>query len=197
MESAGSLDEVNTGPTNSGGAKTSGIDVSVDWRARVLGGSFNLHGAYTHLISGYTIPLPGSPRDNFAGELAADNTINAPRDKFSVSAGYDIDGIGFTMTGTWIGGVTLDDQLIAGDTPVSGTNDPSNPLYRIRSQFYLDSQIRFRTGDNFEFYVGAKNLLNNKPPFLADIGGTTGQDTDTSTYDPLGRRFYVGFRKKF
>lgn len=195
--SAGSLDEVNTGPTNSGGAKTSGIDVSVDWRARVLGGSFNLHGAYTHLISGYTIPLPGSPRDNFAGELAADNTINAPRDKFSVSAGYDIDGIGFTMTGTWIGGVTLDDQLIAGDTPVSGTNDPSNPLYRIRSQFYLDSQIRFRTGDNFEFYVGAKNLLNNKPPFLADIGGTTGQDTDTSTYDPLGRRFYVGFRKKF
>ena len=195
--SAGSLDEVNTGPSNSGGAKTSGIDVSLDWQQRVFGGSFNIHGAYTHLLTGYTIPLPGSPRDNFAGELASDNTINAPRDKFTVAAGYDIGGIGFTMTGTWIGPVTLDDQLIAGDTPVSGTNDRSNPLYRIRSQFYLDTQVRFRTADSFEFYIGAKNLLNNKPPFLADIGGTTGQDTDASTYDPLGRRFYVGFRKKF
>jgi iron complex outermembrane recepter protein len=29
--SAGSLDEVNTSPSNSGGAKTSGIDVAVDW----------------------------------------------------------------------------------------------------------------------------------------------------------------------
>jgi outer membrane receptor protein involved in Fe transport len=195
--SAGSLDEVNTGPTNSGGAKTSGIDVALDWQARVAGGSFNFHGAYTHLLTGYTIPLPGSPRDNFAGELAADASINAPRDKFSVSAGYEVKGIGFTMTGTWIGPVTLDDQLIAGDTPVSGTNNPSNPLYRIGSQFYLDSQIRVRTSDDFEFYVGAKNLLNNKPPFLADIGGTAGQDTDAGTYDPLGRRFYVGFRKKF
>ena len=186
--SAGSLDEVNTSPTNSGGAKTSGIDTVVDWRTNLdglgLGGDLNLHGSYTHLISGYTIPLPGSARDYFAGE------IGAARDKFTIASGYDIDGIGLTLTGTWIGQSSLDDQF-------TGARPGSNPAYRVRPQFYLDSQIRFRTKDGFEFYVGGDNLLNNKPPYLADIGASAGQDTDAGTYDPLGRRYYAGVRMKF
>ncbi|HEX8412772.1 MAG TPA: TonB-dependent receptor, partial [Sphingomicrobium sp.] len=193
--SAGSLDEVNTSPTNSGGAKTSGLDIVVDWRQDLsdigLAGNLNLHGAYTHLISGYNVPLPGSDRDVFAGELGAS------QDKFNVTAGYDLGGVGLTLTGTWIGPATLDDQLIAGDEPVSGTATPSNPLYRIRSQFSLNSQVRFRTRDGFEFFVGGDNLLNNKPPFLADIGAANGQDTETGVYDPLGRRYYAGVRVNF
>lgn len=190
--SAGSLDEVNTGPTNSGGAKTSGIDVAVDWRSNLttigLAGDLTLHGAYTHLISGYNIPLPGSPRDYFAGEVS--DAIAAPRDKFSITSGYDISGVGLTLTGTWISQAGLDDQL-------TGVRPQTDPTYRMRPQFYLDSQLRFRTDDGFEFYVGGSNLLNNKPPFIADIGATAGQDTNTSIYDPLGRRYYAGVRKSF
>lgn len=190
--SAGSLDEVNTSPSNSGGAKTSGIDVAVDWRSNLsslgLGGDLTLHGAYTHLISGYNVPLPGSARDYFAGEVGTD--IAAPRDKFSITSGYDIAGIGLTLTGTWLSQASLDDQL-------TGVRPGSDPQYRTRPQFYLDSQIRFRTTDGFEFYVGGSNLLNNKPPFIADIGGSAGQDTNTSIYDPLGRRYYAGVRMSF
>ncbi len=186
--SVGSLDEVNTSPSNSGGAKTSGIDTVVDWRTNLdglgLGGTLNLHGAYTHLISGYTIPLPGTARDYFAGE------IGSARDKFTIASGYDIHGIGLTMTGTWIGKSSLDDQL-------TGARAGTNPAYDVRAQFYLDSQIRFRTRDGFEFYIGGDNLLNNKPPYLADIGASAGQDTDAGTYDPLGRRYYAGVRIKF
>lgn len=183
--SAGSLDEVNSGPSNSGGVKTSGIDTTITWRQNLadwgLDGTLGLRGSYTHLISGYTVPLPGSDRDYFAGE------IGAPRDKFTINGSFDVAGVGLTTTGTWISQSSLDDQL-------TGARPGSNPLYRVRPQFYLDSQIRFRTADNFEFFIGGDNLLDNKPPYLADIGASAGQDTDAGTYDPLGRRYYAGVR---
>ena len=193
--SPGSLDQVNSSPLNSGGIKTSGIDTVVDWRTNLdalgIGGDLNLHGSYTHLIKGYAVPLQGSDVDYFAGE------IGAARDKFTIASGYDRGGVGLTLTGTWISSSNLDDQLIPGDEPATGDAVSSNPIYRVRPQFYLDTQIRFRTKDGFEFYVGGDNILDNKPPFLADIGGSAGQDTDAGTYDPLGRRYYAGVRIKF
>jgi len=130
------------------------------------------------------VPLPGSARDYFAGE------IGAPRDKFSITTGYDHSGVGLTVTGTWLSQSSLDDQL-------TGARPGSVAAYRVRPQFYLDSQIRFRVDDRFEFYVGGANLLNNKPPYLADIGADAGEDTQGGTYDPLLRRFYAGFRVRY
>ena len=186
--SAGSIDRLTTTFLNSGGTKTSGIDTTITYRQDLanwgLDGMLGLTGSYTHLISGYTIPLPDADRDYFAGE------IGASRDRFTTNASYDIDGVGLTMTGTWISQASLDDQL-------TGARPGTNPAYRVRPQFYLDSQIRFKTTDGFEFYVGGSNLLNNKPPYLADIGASAGQDTDSGTYDALGRRYYAGVRVNF
>ncbi|SFP62699.1 TonB-dependent receptor plug domain-containing protein [Sphingomonas rubra] len=186
--SAGSLDQLTTSALNSGGVKTQGIDTVVTFRQNLtdlgLAGNLNLRGSYTHLISGYTVPLPGADRDYFAGE------IGASRDRFTINSAYDIDNVGLTVTGTWLSQASLDDQL-------TGARPGSNPLYRVRPQFYLDSQIRLRANDHFEFYVGGFNLLDNKPPYLADLGYSAGQDTDTGTYDPLGRRFYAGVRIGF
>ncbi|WP_375250329.1 TonB-dependent receptor domain-containing protein [Sphingomonas sp.] len=185
---AGSIDQLTTSYLNSGGVKTQGIDTTVTWRQNLadigLVGDLGLRGSYRHLISGYVVPLPGADRDYFAGE------IGASRDRFTINGSYDVEGVGLTMTGTWLSQASLDDQL-------TGAVPGSNPLYRVRPQFYLDSQIRFRANDQFEFYVGGYNLLDNKPPYLADIGADAGQDTYTSAYDPLGRRFYAGVRLSF
>jgi iron complex outermembrane recepter protein len=94
------------------------------------------------------------------------------------------------MTGTWISQSSLDDQL-------TGARPGTVPAYRVRPQFYLDAQLRFEVNDRFEFYVGGDNLLNNKPPYLADIGSDAGQDTFGGTYDPLLRRYYAGVRIKY
>ncbi len=186
--SPGSLDQLTTSFLNSGGVKTQGIDTVITYRQDLadigLDGILGLRGSYTHLISGYTVPLPDADRDYFAGE------IGASLDRFTTNASYDIDGVGLTMTGTWISQASLDDQL-------TGGRPGTNPLYRVKPQFYLDSQIRFQTNDGFEFYVGGSNLLNNKPPYLADIGASAGQDTDAGTYDALGRRYYAGVRINF
>lgn len=185
---AGSIDQLTTSYLNSGGVKTQGIDTTVTWRQNLadigLAGDLGLRGSYTHLISGYTIPLPGAARDEFAGE------IGASRDRFTINGSYDLSGVGLTMTGTWLSKASLDDQL-------TGAAPGTNPLYDVRAQFYLDAQVRFRVDERFEFYVGGYNLLDNKPPYLADIGADAGQDTLTSTYDPLLRRFYAGVRIGF
>jgi len=183
--SAGSIDQVNSTYRNSGGTKTSGVDTTVTWRQNLanwgLDGTLGLRGSYTHLISGYTVPVPGSDRDYFAGE------IGASRDRFTINGSYDIQGVGLTVTGTWLSQASVDDQL-------TGERPGSDPAVRVRPQFYLDSQLRFRTADKFEFFVGGDNLLDNKPPYIADIGSSAGQDTDAGTYDPLGRRYYAGVR---
>ncbi|MGK6323409.1 TonB-dependent receptor plug domain-containing protein [Sphingomonas sp. DT-51] len=190
--SVGSIDQVNTTYRNSGGIKTSGIDTTVTWRQNLsnwgLAGTLGLRGSYTHLISGYTVPVPGSARDYFAGE--ANDLGGSPRDRFTINGSYDVNGVGLTMTGTWLGQASIDDQL-------TGVRPGSDPAYRVRPQFYLDSQLRFRAGEGYEFFVGGDNLLNNKPPYLADIGSSAGQDTAAGLYDPLGRRYYAGVRLSF
>ncbi len=189
---AGSLDEVNSGPSNSGGTKTSGIDTTVSWRGSVFGGSLGAKVAYTHLISGYSVPLPGSARDYFAGE------IGAAKDRFTATAGWDNEDIGFNVTGTYIGASYIDDQIANGFTDAAGNAIPRNdPAFRVSPEFYLDAQMRFKVTKRFEFYVGADNILDNKPPYLADIAASAGQDTDAGTYDALGRRYYAGARIKF
>jgi outer membrane receptor protein involved in Fe transport len=183
--SAGSLDEVNNGVTNSGGVKTSGIDVAVNYVHFFDMGSTRLRtslsAAYTHLLSGYTIPLTAQPdRDQFKGE------IGAATDRFTVNAAVGTDAVRLTATGTYIGGSYVDDQF---DGP---------KMYRVSPEFYLDMQARFYTKTNTEFFVGVDNLLDNDPPYFAGIpDATTGMETNAGVYDPLGRRFYAGAKVRF
>ncbi|MEO6248448.1 MAG: TonB-dependent receptor [Sphingomicrobium sp.] len=190
--SAGSLDFVNSGPTNSGGIRTSGIDATFATGHNFGKLETNFRIAYTHLFKGYAIPQPGAPRDNYAGE------IGAAQDRFTTNLGFQLPHVGWTLTGTYVGPSFLDDQLTAGFTDANDNAIPRHAkVFRVHSEFYLDSQLRFDVNKKFEFYVGADNLLNNKPPYLADIGADAGEDTLGGTYDPLGRRFYAGVRAKF
>ena len=109
--SAGSLDEVNSGPTNSGGYKVEGIDVKFLYRTDLpfigedAGLNFSL--TYSHLLDGYLIPLTAQPesKDNFAGE------VGASKDRFTAQAFLDFGKITFAATGTYYGPAYLDDQL--------------------------------------------------------------------------------------
>ena len=182
---AGSLDEVNSGPSNSGGLGTSGIDATLGYRHDFGDFDLGVRVAYTHLLKGFLVPLPGAASDEFAGE------IGASKERFTTNLSLGYRNFGLTLTGTYIGKASLDDQLV-------GAKPGTNPLYDIAAEFYLDAQMRFKVEDRFEFYMGADNLLDNKPPFLADLQDEAGGiDTASGTYDALGRRFYAGFRIKY
>ena len=196
--SAGSLDFVNATSNNSGGLKTTGIDLTASYRQNSLPfgvpGRINAKVAYTHVIKGYVVPLAGADRDEFNRE------VGASRNRFNAQASYSLGDVGLSLTGNYIGPAFLDDQFVT-----SFTDENDVPLQardrraRIGSVFYLDAQARFTPGDNFEFYLGADNLLDTAPPPVISglPGNVTGTETAAGTYDPIGRRFYAGVRLKF
>lgn len=182
--SAGSLDEVNNGPTNSGGVKTTGVDFTIAYTHNFGDTTVGVRGSYTHLFDGYSVPLPGSGRDEFRGE------IGGSIDRFTTNLTVARKAAQFSLTGTYIGQAYLDDQLTGAA--------PGNKAYRIAPEFYLDAQVRLLVQDRMEFFFGADNLLDNDPPFLADIQDeAAGIDTASGTYDALGRRYYVGAKIRF
>lgn len=192
VNSAGSLEFIDQAQVNGGRFKSEGIDVTVNYRQPLEGtlgldGALNFRGTYTHLLTGFTVPVPGDPsRDNFAGE------IGAARDRFTTSIGFTSDAVNVNFTGTYIGKSYEDDQTLASYD--LGPKDISVP-----AEFYLDMQTSFKAADEFEFYFGIDNLLDNDAPNIlsGSVFNATGTDTDAGTYDVFGRRFYAGARLRF
>lgn len=190
VNSAGTLEFVNAASVNAGRLATEGLDVTLTQRLPLDGvgmtGSINARVAYTHVFNGYVIPLPGADRDNFAGE------IGAAKDRFTANLGYAGDRFTINFTGTYFGRSSEDDQFLSG-------YDLEPGAIKIPAQFYLDTQASFKAADQFEFYLGVDNLLDNNAPRILSGSpfNTTGTDTNAGTYDVFGRRFYAGARFRF
>jgi iron complex outermembrane receptor protein len=192
VNSAGTLEFVDAASVNGGALKSEGIDFTATYIQPLDGfagieGSLNFRGTYTRLLTGYVQATPGDPtKDNFKGE------IGAARDRFTTSLGYTGDKFNLNFTGTYIGKSYEDDQLL--EALELGPKDISVP-----AEFYLDMQTSFKATDNYEFYLGIDNLLDNNAPNILSGSGfnVTGTDTAAGIYDVFGRRFYAGARFRF
>ena len=191
INSAGSLDLINAGSVNGGALSTEGLDVTLTNRFPLngmlgLGGAIQARVAYSHMFEGEVVTLPGADPDPYAGE------VGTAKDRFTASLGYSGDRVNVNFTGTYIGRSSLDDQFLA-------SYDLEPGAIKIPAQFYLDSQISFKAADQYEFYLGVDNLLDNKAPnILTGVSGNvTGTDTAADVYDVFGRRYYAGVRFRF
>jgi len=136
-------------------------------------------------------PLDGAAFDSSAGE------INTPKDKVEFSVGYDGGAFGATFNGSWLGAVYLDDQYRAKFLLADGSL-PDKKYFRVPSAFYADLQLRWSVDKRFELYTGVNNLFDKAPPpVITGLGGSvTGTEAAAGSYDPIGRRYYMGFRIK-
>ncbi len=69
----------------------------------------------------------------------------------------------------------------------------STPLQvnSISPRVYMDLNIGFRFGEGVRVYGGVKNVLDKDPPIIGlEAGGDS--NTNVETFDPLGRRYFVG-----
>ncbi|MFL6725843.1 MAG: TonB-dependent receptor domain-containing protein [Sphingomicrobium sp.] len=73
---------------------------------------------------------------------------------------------------------------------------PQNPDYADRmfypSVFYHDVRLGIDVGPKYNFYLGADNLTNKKPPL-----GLTGIGGGSAIYDARGRFYYAGVQVKY
>jgi outer membrane receptor protein involved in Fe transport len=195
--SAGSLEFIDSGVTNSGELGTEGIDVSVTYNNEIGPGDFRARLSYTHLLDGFVTPLPGAAEDPFAGE------VGASEDRAYLQLGYNWGDVGITWGINYIGKAYLDDQFLTSiDTNADPEDDSPNwaaESVSIDEVIYHDVQVTWSPGDIVELYIGATNLFDENPPRIISglPGNDTGTETDAGTYDPIGQRFYAGIRARF
>ncbi|QMW24515.1 TonB-dependent receptor [Sandaracinobacteroides saxicola] len=67
---------------------------------------------------------------------------------------------------------------------------------KLKGRVYTDLSFSWDINDRFAATFGASNLFDLTPPIIGDLNNQQ-MNTYPSTYDPLGRRFFVGLRSKF
>ncbi|MBN8504033.1 MAG: TonB-dependent receptor [Burkholderiales bacterium] len=187
--SAGSLEFINSGVTNSGGLLMEGVDLTANWSGRVGPGNLSAKLSYTHLLDGYSIPLPGAAKDMIAGELGT------PKDKWSLNMGYVWQNFGVSAQITGFADTYLDDQWRESNFP---GEDKSK--FKAPGKTYTDLNFSYSLG-KATFSLGIDNAFDVKPLRMDTNallpGGTTGAGTAADVYDAIGRRYYVGVRMNF
>jgi iron complex outermembrane receptor protein len=170
-----------------------GLDFTAAYRtgldALMAGLSMNARVAWTHILDAYVIPVPGSDKDQFDGE------IGTARDRLNGSIALNTEKVGVSFSGTYIGKSYEDDQFHA----AFEDQGIENKDISVPAEFYLDTQVTFTPLRSYEFFFGVDNILDNDAPNL--LSGTTfnntGTDTAAAVYDIFGRRYYAGVRARF
>ncbi|MCM8732164.1 TonB-dependent receptor plug domain-containing protein [Hephaestia sp. GCM10023244] len=185
--SIGSVEQVVRGLINSGGSYTRGLDFTLSYSHDLFGGQAGISAAWTHLLKNGYRPLTGDPKDNTMGELGV------PRDPITVGLNWANETFGFTLNNEYISSQVLDYENFQTLYRLADGSVPDAKYFTIKSKIYTDMQARFTGMENFEFYIGVKNMFDTKrPPIWGGLPGNA-----NAVYDVIGRRFYTGVRVKF
>ncbi len=186
--SAGSIQYSNTAVTNSGGKGTEGLDMTASWADKVGPGRLSTQLSYTYLRELWEKATPEAERNDNVGEITS-SQINAPRNKAVLNTAYKWGNFGGTWTATYTGPVALDNQFLKSLSITPGS-------VGVGSRTYNDFQVTYDVKKSVQLYLGINNAFNAKaPPIISGLpGDTTGTETDASTYDAIGRRYYLGLR---
>lgn len=194
---------------NIGGVSTEGVDITASY-TREIGslGRLSLSFVGTYLDSLVTdTGLAASGSFDCVGLYG--NVCGTPNPKWRHQARLSFDlpsGIGTSLRWRHFSSVTLDalesnpnlrNTAAAGPAP-GGVARPG--LAGFPSVDYFDLSFSFRLGDNYNFTLGANNLLDKSPPLTgsqACPSGPCNGNTFAQVYDALGRYIYVGVTLDF
>lgn len=177
----GEITYLSAQPTNAGLEKMKGVDVGVRYDFDIRGLRASLDWNTTYLDSYVVTPFQGADPIVFDGHIGGGN------------GGYPhwrSNGSFSLMAERWTG--TYSVQWIGKATDFNAA--PTAIGYRTPNVFYHNAQFAYRLGKQADIAVGVDNLFDKKAPF---IQSWTDGNTDTMTYDLLGRRGYVRLSYKF
>lgn len=179
----GALNEVNTQVQNVTTLEVEGVDVAASYpfdlnyfNYRPVGDD---NGEVTIAVQYNNVILYDLDGTDFTGE------IDAPEHKATVALVYNRGPLQFA----W-------DVLYRGDSDVSLADAASGYDVGVGYRTKHDMQIRYEMMDGQSTLIaGVDNVFDEYAPYLGgSYGNDTGVGTDARIFDPVGRRFYVGFR---
>jgi outer membrane receptor protein involved in Fe transport len=172
---------------NLGKLKTDGIDFGIKYSLRQTAiGSFNFSLDVTHINSYENTPAPGATPVEIAGTF--DRQFgNYAKNRGLLGIGWSFAGFDALATFRYIGKLDVTDP----DGAI-----PNAPPLKISAYTYTDLTLGYSFPTNTRVQLGAINLTNKQPPLFYQ-NNVINANTDVSTYDTLGRRWFVGVTQKF
>ncbi len=167
---------------NIGAIRTRGIDVQVDWGLDVGPGRFGLNWAASWLDNFDIQELPGDPFSIYGGTIGTDVATAHPEWKWTTTLRYGIAGADISARWRYI----------------DSMQDEGEPEFKVGAENYFDvtASYGFSQGmlDGLVVRTGVTNLTDVDPPLYPSY---VQSNTDPSTYDVLGRRYFVALSYAF
>ncbi|MBX5463341.1 MAG: TonB-dependent receptor [Steroidobacteraceae bacterium] len=172
---------------NLGKLETDGIDFGIKYTRRDTPiGSFNVSLDVTRINSYKNTPAPGAEPVEIAGTY--DRQFgNYAKYRGLLAVGWAFRGFDGLLTTRFIDSLEVRNP----DGAI-----PDAPPLQIGSIAYFDLTVGYTFPTNTRVQVGGINLTDKQPPLLFQ-NNVINANTDVSTYDLLGRRWFVGLTQKF
>jgi len=164
----------------------SGIDLAVDYTLNMkeLGQlRFNLNGTWSDQYDSQVTSV--DPVNNFAGTIGSGTGSAAPELRVNLGTTYSLGGLSVTMTNRFIDAM-VHSNTVTGGSPVTNTGTAAT--------WYHDISARYAITPNIAIRAGISNLTDQQPRVYSP---NIQANTDPSTFDVLGRRYFVGLNAKF
>jgi iron complex outermembrane receptor protein len=184
---AGNIQVFQEPIVNLGKLETDGVDIGMKYALRDTPvGTFNISLDMTRILSYESTPAPGAATVDIAGTF--DRQFgNYAKWRGLMGVGWAMGGFDGLLTVRYIHSLKVNgpDGLLVDEPPLE-----------IGSMTYIDATVGYNFPSNTKIQVGGINLGDKQPPLLYQ-NNVTNANTDVSTYDLLGRRWYVGLSQKF
>lgn len=168
--------------------KTKGVDFRLDYN-RDIGayGRISYYIAGSYLIDAITQGSPIAAPINCAGFIGGGSCSTAnPKWRFTQRLSWDpTDNFQVSLRHRFIGSAR-DGRIAAANS--TGAAQPLLAVPKTGTVNYFDLSFSFDVDETMNFFGVIDNLTDREPPF---------QLFERETYDVIGRRFTLGFRKRF
>lgn len=178
---------------NIGSVKTSGVDANLNYRTEVgNAGTLTLNFIGTWLDELKTNSgIPGAADIECVGLYGNVCGVPTPEWRHQARLSFNMkNGLGASVRWRYFGSVDVDS--------LSPTTQPG--IAGFDAVNYFDLSLTFAAGDNYNFVLGANNVLDKSPPITgsqACPAGSCNGNTFAQVYDALGRYIFAGVTLDF
>ncbi|MGH8249117.1 MAG: TonB-dependent receptor domain-containing protein [Steroidobacteraceae bacterium] len=191
---SGEITDVQENQQNLGALKADGVDFQIDYSVPISDryGRLNANLLVTRLLTWKFQEDVVSPFGEFQGNITIDVAESFPEWKGVLSLGWEVGQFGLNWQARYIDGMTVvnDDALGSPVTTSVVPTTPSIDYHRITATWAMS--------DSIDFLVGVDNVFDQDPPIYADDTQAGQQaNTEPSTFDILGRRYFASATFRF
>ncbi len=191
-DSTGEIIPFDLPQANISDLKTDGVDFQADARFDLPNGHGLSANVLVTWVNSYEFtPNPAQPAVyEYAGTISTDDSA-IPDWKINARVTYDGGPWSLSYRFRWINAV---EHRAFADAEAIGDPAPVLAVEEVGSVVYSDISGQYRISDNITLTAGVNNVFDRNPPILPD---TISANTDTNTYDVLGRYFFMNASIRF